>query len=449
MSVEQIDDVERLRRINQALVNRVERAMDQQGNSFSLFQTAIALDSRVRRRTDELTVAMRRLESSNMELARQKEISERANRSKTQFLAAASHDVLQPLHAAQLVLSALEDEQTGERGRQLVAQVQRSLDTMHELISTLLDISRLDAGVIRPEPESVALMPLVDSVVSVFQPIAAQKNLALRTRVGPVHVRTDTAMLRRILQNLVSNAIRYTGCGAVLIGTRRRGESVALEVIDTGCGIAESEREAIFEEFHRGTADARAHNRDEPGLGLGLSIVRRLAQALEHPLEVHSRPGHGTRFSLAMPRADAPARRGARASRPAAAQGAQARLAGRRVLIVENDASVRAAVLDLFTRWGCEVRAASCTRSALRAIADPPWHADLVLADQQLDDADLGTDLVARLRAGPLPDVPAIIVSADTGRDVGAACHEIGAAFLAKPAKPSQIRALAYHLLNR
>ena len=299
MSILDIDDVERLKRINDALINRVERAMDQQRNAFSLFQTAIALEGQVRQRTDELTSTLRNLEKTNAELARQKEISERADQSKTRFLAAASHDVLQPLHAAQLTMSALYDLQESERGRAMVMQVERSLDTMNELLHTLLDISRLDAGVMVPDPAAVPLVPVVESLLSDLRPIAEAKGLRLQTSITGDHVRSDRTMLRRALQNLISNAIRYTDRGGVLIGTRRRGNMVAIEVVDTGCGIPLDQRELIFDEFHRGpVAKGRTSRDDDCALGLGLSIVRRLVTALGHDLSLTSEVGKGSRFRI-------------------------------------------------------------------------------------------------------------------------------------------------------
>ncbi|MFZ1682295.1 MAG: HAMP domain-containing sensor histidine kinase, partial [Rhizobiaceae bacterium] len=283
MSTYRIDDVDRLQRINEALVNRVERAMDQSRNAFSLFQTAISLEGQVRRRTDELTATLRTLERSNAELGQQKEISEKANALKTRFLAAASHDVLQPLHAAQLTVSALADLQTTDKGRELVAQVERSLDMMNDLLRTLLDISRLDAGAVVPDFATVTLSPLVSSLIADFRPPAAARGLRLLTRIRPLAVRSDRTMLIRILQNLIANAVRYTETGGVLVAVRERGGRVVIDVIDSGVGIAEAELANVFEEFHRGD---RAGMSDDGGLGLGLAIVRRLVAALGHRLDL-------------------------------------------------------------------------------------------------------------------------------------------------------------------
>src|SRR3954447_7194904 len=225
MPIRPIDDVDKLRRINEALVSRVERSMEQQGNAFSLFQTAINLENRVRSRTEELRATLRHLEQSNLELVAAKESAELANLSKTRFLAAASHDVLQPLNAAHLSVSALAELPLSSEGRTLVHQVERSLETMEDLLRTLLDISKLDAGVVEPEVGDVALESLFASLKSDFLPFAENKGLRLRFRPTHALVRSDRTLLRRILQNIISNAIRYTKRGGVVVGARSRGDS--------------------------------------------------------------------------------------------------------------------------------------------------------------------------------------------------------------------------------
>ncbi len=444
MSIHKIEDVERLKRINEVLVNRVERAMDQQQNAFSLFQTAIFLEGQVRQRTDELSATLRSLELSNVELAQQKEISERANLSKTRFLAAASHDVLQPLHAAQLVVSTLADIQETEQGGRLVSQVERSLDTMHELLQTLLDISRLDAGVVKTNFESVPLVPVMDSLVSDFRPIAEEKGLRLRMRTANLHVWSDRKMLRRVLQNLISNAIRYTPKGGVLVGTRKRGEDVVIEVVDTGCGISVDQQDHVFEEFHRGTLPDGADANTRAGLGLGLAIVKRLVTALQHDLSFTSKPGSGTRFSLFARQAEArkdhsrPVNVGVR---PGAPEG----LAGTRVLLVENEPSVVEAMFELLALWGCETRTGNATEEALIQLRD--WNPDLIIADQHLDRGDLGTDAISLVHSTLGQRIPAIVITADPGDVVVESSAIVGAEVMHKPIKPAQLRALIYHLL--
>ncbi|THF59891.1 ATP-binding response regulator [Ollibium composti] len=445
MPLRDIDDVERLKKINAALVSRVERSMDQQGNAFSLFQTAISLENRVRMRTEELHATLRHLEQSNIDLSAAKENAEQANLSKTRFLAAASHDVLQPLNAAHLSVSALAEVQTSEEGRKLVLQVERSLQTMEDLLRTLLDISRLDAGVVQPEIVDVSLETLFSSLRSDFQPVAEIKGLGLRFRPVNIAVRSDRTLLRRILQNILSNALRYTRSGGVLVGTRQRGEIIRIDVADTGCGIPEEQREAVFEEFSRGKVPPGAELAGG-GLGLGLAIVRRMAGALGHPVTFSSRVGRGTIFHVDVPLAinanvEPP---------PAPAEAERAPgygLFGTRVLLIENDADVLNAMTLLLERWRCEVRAATSTGEALETLGDTDWVPDIVIADQHLDNGDLGILTVAEARNYLGRDVPALIVTADPSQAVIAAARAAGIELMRKPLKPAQLRALLAHLL--
>lgn len=448
MSLFDIDDPARLKKINAALVNRVERAMNEQQNAFSLFQTAISLEDQIKRRTDELTSALRRLEETNAELARQKDICERADRSKTQFLAAASHDILQPLNAAQLTISSLYDLQVTDKSRAMVAQVERSLDTMNELLRTLLDISRLDAGVATPRFTSVPIPPILDSLLSDLRPIAEKKGLRLRVAVTNDCVFTDRLMLRRALQNLISNAIRYTDSGGVLIGTRRRADHISIEVIDTGAGVAEDQLEQIFEEFHRGPLGHGDPSAD-PGLGLGLAIVRRLVAALHHDVKVTSKPGKGSVFRIIARRADAAAGREPDPLRPLPRPSAatNANLAGKKVLIIENDPAVLEALEGLLQIWGCIYKAASSTDQAVEALEGLAWQPELIIADHHLDFGHLGLDALETLFDVIGTRVPAILATADPSPGVADRAQRLGVEHMPKPVRPAQLRALATHLI--
>jgi len=301
MPIENINDIGQLKAINKALMTRVESAMDQQGNAFSLFQTAINLEAQVKRRTDQLTAALRGLEKINTELEVAKEASETANLSKTRFLAAASHDVLQPLNAAILSISVLADLQLSEQGKKLAHQIEHSLDTMSELLKTLLDISKLDAGVVQPHIEIISLQSELEALRLDFVPVAEKKQLDLRLRCRDINVSSDKIMLRRILQNLISNALKYTSKGGVLIGVRTRNGSVFVDITDTGSGISPDYHDQIFEEFHRGPLPRGYERASDSGLGLGLSIVKRMATTLNHDLQLVSVEDKGSRFRLTLP----------------------------------------------------------------------------------------------------------------------------------------------------
>lgn len=436
--------VAKLEKINAVLIDRVERSMDSQGGAFSLFQTAIGLERQIRERTDELTRTLRKLERTNEELKTAKETAEQANRSKTRFLAAAGHDLLQPVNAARLSVSALQETPLGEEGRRLVRQVERSLGTIESLLRTLLDMSRLDAGVMVPNLASVPVGEILSSLDSDFRPMADRKGLRLVIAPSTAWAVTDPVMLRRILQNLVSNAIRYTERGGILVGVRSRGpDALRIDVVDTGIGIPPERHEAVFEEFHRGGLPA---GDGEVALGLGLSIVQRLAGALDHELSLKSVVGRGTTFSLLLPRAEPVV--------PLGLEGLMARslsgfgLSGALVAVVENDEAVREATVSLLERWSCRVapgRSIDAAAAAAEAIGQVP---DLILADYHLDDGRTGTEAIRTLRHRFGWDIPAVVVTADwsdeVAREVAAASVEL----MRKPVKPAELRALMAHILG-
>ncbi len=446
MTIREITDVDRLMRINDALISRVERSMDQQGNAFSLFQTAINLENQVRKHTDDLRGAMRRLEQSNTELAVAKDSAERANQSKTRFLAAASHDVLQPLNAAHLSVSALADLQTTDEGRQLVGQVERALSTMDDLLRTLLDISKLDAGVVRPEIGLVPLWPLFQSLQSDFTPLAAKRGLELRFRATELAVVTDRTMFRRILQNIISNAIRYTEKGGVLVGARHKGDDVQVSVVDTGIGIPTDQHEAIYDEFRRGTNAMQADSgRIDAGLGLGLAIVRRMVSTLSHDISLASRLGKGSTFRILAPGIQLTGQHDVEIAMPQPLSRGYG-LFGMNVLVVENDVSVRQAMESLLSRWSCTVRAAASGAQAMAQL-DGEWLPDMIIADQHLDHADLGSRTINRLRTKAGRDIPALIVTADPSDELATETRRAGIELMMKPVKPAELRALMAHLL--
>jgi signal transduction histidine kinase len=431
--------VAKLERINAALMSQVERRMDQRGSAYSLFQTAITLEGQVRTRTEELTALMRSLERSNQALTAAKEEAERANSSKTRFLTAASHDLLQPLNAARLSLSALADMPVGPEARGIVGQVERGLQTIEDLIKTLLDISKLDAGLIQPVVRPVLVADVLESLEASFGPLAARKGLRFSVRGGRTWVKSDLVLLQRILQNLASNAIRYTAAGGVLVAARKRGDTVRIDVVDSGSGIPESDQELIFEEFHRG---GRESVDGEIALGLGLSIVRRSAQALGHGLSLESRVGHGSRFSLHLtPCAAEP-------PRPAPSLVPPTSLTGARIALIENDKPALEALARLFHGWDANAFAARDHLSLVRLLGTT-WSPDVVVADFHLDGGACGLDTVAWLRAVHGHDIPAVITTADHSAEVEARVRAARCELVHKPLKPAQLRALLAHLLSR
>ncbi len=442
-----LSETEKLKRINAALMEQVERSMDQQGNAFSLFQTAIGLEKQVRQRTDELALALRRIEYSNQALNAAKEVAERANISKTRFLAAASHDILQPLNAAGLSLSTLTELQTTPEGKSLAAQVEKSLASMDELIRTLLDISKLDSGIIKPDIRAVSIGRLLDGLRADFVPIAAERGLRIRFKHSNQFVTSDRTMLRRILQNLISNAINYTPAGGVLVGTRLRGDRLRIDIVDSGIGIPEDCIDTVFEEFFRGDGSSTADHANRGGLGLGLSIVQRMVSTLDHDLSVKSVQGRGTRFILQVP-VSAP-----QAASQSREDGATLKLrafslSGARVLLIENDPAVVEAMVSLLELWLCSVRIAYRRNDVSEVLNRGDWQPDIILADQQLDNNELGTRIVGEVRQQICADLPAVIITANADDAFADTVQALNMELLHKPIKPAELHAVISNLLS-
>jgi signal transduction histidine kinase len=316
------------------------------------------LERRVHERTEELT----RL---NAALARAKGEADAANISKTKFLAAASHDILQPLNAARLYVTSLIERQSGRPDRQLVDNIDASLEAVEEIFGALLDISRLDTGAMRAEFASFRIDELMRQIELEFAPLAAAKGLELKYVPCALVVRSDRRLLRRLVQNLVSNAIKYTPSGRVLLGCRRRGGTLRIDVYDTGVGIPQTKLRDIFVEFHRLDQGAKIAR----GLGLGLSIVERVARVLGCEVTVDSQPGNGSHFAVTVPLSSAapvelPAREDSRVD--------PAHLAGTTALCIDNEPAVLDGMETLLRGWGCEVIKAPDLEQALAAIDAAP-----------------------------------------------------------------------------
>lgn len=437
---------EKLAKINAALMQRVERSMDHQANAYSMFQTAIGLETQVRARTDELKAALNRLERANEQLISARDGAERANRFKTGFFTAVSHDLLQPLHAARLSLSALGDIRDDPQQQRLIGQVNHALSTIEELLRTILDLSKLESGALKPSTQAVEIMDLLRSVMVDIEPIARDKGLVLSMRTRDVAVTSDPMMLRRILQNLLANAVQYTEKGRVLLATRRRGSQLRIDVWDTGPGIARSEQTKIFDEFHRGAAGLRSQ---ASGFGVGLSIIARMSEALGHRIELCSAIGHGTRFSVYVPfagdAASVRARRFASRTDGARAYG----LWAIKAVVIDNDAGVRDAMRALLDRWGCQSRIVAGLADVEALIAsEPGFRPDIILADFHLDGGDSGLTAVFKLREAKGVPLHAVVITADHSREVAEAVAAAGCEILRKPVKPAELRALITHLVG-
>src|SRR6266446_5891683 len=385
------------------------------------------LEKRVRDRTEELT----RL---NTELALAKSTAEDANISKTRFLAAASHDILQPLNAARLYVTSLVERQNGGEDSRLVENIDDSLEAIEEILGALLDISRLDAGAMTPSISSFKIGDLMRSLEIEFAPIARAKGLELTFVPSSLPVASDRLMLRRLLQNLISNAIKYTPRGRVLVGCRRHGQSLQIGVYDTGVGIPILKRGEIFKEFHRLEQGARIAR----GLGLGLSIVERLARVLNHGIALDSNVSGGSVFSVTVPTAKAI---NFTAALTSATPLSRTPMSGSLIVCIENDAAILDGMKTLLTAWDAKVIAVTDPDSAIEAIEAAGGRVTGLLVDYHLDRGN-GVAAIRDIRRRFGDAIPAILITADRSPHVRAAAREEQITILNKPVKPASLRAL-------
>ncbi len=398
-----------------------------------LQELADTLEQRVRERTDELSHLAG-------ELSVAKAAAERANAAKTRFLAAASHDLVQPISAARLFVAARDRERIGTEAETLMHNVEGSLSAAENLLSALLDISRLDAGALPVRREHVPLSEILDPLAVEFAVLAQERGLRLRARASRRVVFTDPGLLRRILQNYLSNALRYTESGGVLLGCRRAGRGLRIEVWDSGPGIAPERQQEIFEEFRRlRSVDAGG----ERGLGLGLAIAERSARLLGHAIGLRSTPGRGSVFWVRVPLGNAAAVRA-----PAATvDSTEPAFSGARVLCIDNEAEVLAGLAALLQSWGCSVTACSSLKDAQARYAAGLPPPELALVDYHLDDDASGIDALDALQALWPQPVPGVVITADHTPQARQAALDRGYAFLPKPVAVAKLRALISRLL--
>jgi len=388
------------------------------------------LEQRVQQRTRELREALQDVEDA-------RQAAEAANRSKTRFLAGASHDLLQPMNAARLFVSILraQQEESGEQSR-LVMRIDRSLTAAEELLKALLDISKLDSGMYKPELEVIAVKDLFEQLRRRFKPLAANRDLKLRVHATRQYIYSDRNLLYRIIQNFLANAIRYTESGGVLLGCRVRGPELRISVWDSGVGIDQADEQAIFQEFHRLDYAQRL---DERGLGLGLAICDRIARMLNHRIDLHSRPGHGSCFSVVVPLASPDAV--AEKTQPADVPGEPAKLEDLIVLVIDNEPEILEGMQMLLSHWGCQVMLAANQLEAAQHIRESEAP-DLVLVDYHLSGQSNGLDVMEYLDLLLGTDLPAIVITADRSTELEDKVRQKNYGLLRKPIKPGALRAL-------
>ena len=392
------------------------------------------LEERVRNRTAALTAA-------NDALGRARRDAEAANLGKTRFLAAAGHDILQPLNAARLYTSALQERFADLPGAEMAGRISSSLEAVETIIEAVLDISRLEAGGLQPRMEDFELEPLLRQVESDMRPLAAERGLSLKFVPTSLSVHSDRALLRRLIQNLVSNAVKYTRTGKVVVGVRHRNKTdFELEVVDSGIGIPADKLDSIYTEFVRLDEGSRTAS----GLGLGLSIVDRIARTLDLPISVRSIHGRGTRFRVALRPAKTKPRPAPLPAHEATKTGPGA-MTGTVVVSIDNEAAIREGMRVLLSGWGCTVLAYGSAAEAVTSVQQLQAKPDVALIDYHLDN---GTGLQAAdmLRSAIRADLPIVLVTADRSPELREAARAVSIEVLSKPLKPAALRAVLRRL---
>jgi signal transduction histidine kinase len=378
-----------------------------------------------------------RLRFENLELVgqltAQKEAAESANLAKSRFLAAASHDLRQPIHALNLYLGAFAQLPLSQPAGALLRKVRQCASMMDEMFRTLLDVSKLDAGAVKPQFSVFAIAPLLARAKLEFEPQARAKGLALRVPRCSAFGKSDPVLVERILRNLVSNAIRYTETGSVIVGCRRVPGALRVSVYDTGVGIEQSEQSLVFEEFYQ--VGNRERDRSK-GLGLGLAIVERLARLLDAPVTLRSQKGRGSLFAFDLERADPVELVASPVTRP---MGSTRDLTGTLVVVVDDEELILDAAQILLRQWNCTVIAATSGPEALRQLADSKRPPDVLICDYRLRDNEDGVGVIEVLRNEFNDDIPALLITGDTDPEQIRIIAASGLAVLHKPLREDEL----------
>ena len=382
------------------------------------------------------------LKKREMELEDAREEAEQANRAKTRFLAAASHDLRQPLHAMGLFLASLSKSAQDERSQDLVRNLQTSLDSMNTLFSALLDISRLDADVLKPNLTNLPISQILETMTNRFAVLAREKGLDFK--IVPCHhtVRSDPAMLERIVSNFIANAVRYTERGRILVGCRRRGLSLRLEVLDTGKGIPKDQLRDVFKEFHQ--VDNPERDRSQ-GLGLGQAIAERMSALLKHKITVSSQPGVGSCFAVTLPLSTKKPTEKPAAPLPSPSLTA---LSGRVIAVVEDDKEVLSAMAVLLKDLGCEMVGGESAAHVVAALSARNLRPEVIIADYRLRAGATGSPAIAEVRQALNASAPGVIITGDTAPERLREARASGFTLLHKPVHPANLTAVIRHLLK-
>ncbi|MDP1995814.1 MAG: ATP-binding protein, partial [Gallionella sp.] len=388
-----------------------------------------------------------RINEATLALREKKEEAERASQDKSHFLAVASHDLRQPLHALGLYIAELQHKVSGAEQQHLVGRVEQSVEALSTLLNALLDISKLDAGAIVPQLRTCAVSVMLDRVAADYQMLARIKNIRLIVRPCAEYITSDPQLLERILMNLVGNAIRYTyPNGCVMVACRRRGNLLRIEVRDNGVGISKTDQDNIFREFFQVSQQQTDTNK---GLGLGLAIVDRLVKLLGYRIELRSAPGKGSVFALEIPLARRPGKSPS-AAQTLSGQGQgleESLLTGKRLLVVDDDPMVLSSTASILTSWGCIVSTAASLAQVGQFLRDgETW--DFIISDYQLRNNENGIDIVAMVHQHHDRQIPCILISGDTSPAIVKLASVSGHHLLHKPVRPAKLRSLIIYLLE-
>ena len=384
----------------------------------------------------------KRIREATADLAAKMDMAERANYAKSRFFAAASHDLRQPLHALSLFVAALKARNQQPETQNLIDNIEASTAAMELLFNALLDISRLDAGTIETRPVHFPLQKMLRDLDQQFSALTEEKKLRLRFRPCNITLYSDPLLIERILVNLIANAIRYTDDGGVLVACRRRGRMVRLSVIDTGRGIPPDQQESVFQEFVQLHNTARDRSK---GLGLGLAIVSRLGRLLGHRVDLRSRSGHGSVFSIDVPCGDANL-----IQPPASASNAPGQIPGDAlVLLVDDESAILRGMAELFDNWNIDLVTAHSADEAVQWLDSIGRAPDVIVSDYRLPDDTDGIEVISRLRQKFGRGIPAILVTGDTAPDTILRISRAGIPLLHKPLRPAKLRALLTHLIQQ
>ncbi len=371
--------------------------------------------------------------------------AEQANAAKTRFLAAASHDLRQPIHALGLFFSELSDRVYNPDTAAVIGQVEDSIAATNSMLNALLDLSKLDAGIVKPVIETFALAGLFSRLNVEFQPIALESHNELRIRPTKATVDTDPGMLEQMLRNLIGNALRYTENGRILVSARRRGKNIDIQVFDTGSGIPEGQLTEIFVEFHQLQNPARDRRQ---GLGLGLAIVKRLAKLLDHPIKMVSRLGSGSCFSISLPLAHKLADSTGDVLNEISIL-LHVPLLGRQILVLDDDIAVLDGMRGLLTRWGCNVISVSSPEEVAIKLAESTQKLELLIIDYRLPTDISGIEVARNLQSSLGYPFAVLVITGDTAPERLREADASGYPLLHKPVQPAQLRSTLQFLLTR